>query len=96
MRRSSPQRTDLDDTHIGLARREFRGQPALADTRVADDGTSRAARDAPRRRYGLQPAHLVGPADERGSVGGFGLAAEPLVHRTGAVRPLTCTWPSDS
>ena len=46
--------------------------------------TNRAARADDRVvEHGLQPAHLVGPADERGGVGGLGLAAEPLVHRHG-------------
>ena len=68
---------------------EFRRQPALADAGVADDGHQpRRPRGDRVVEDGLQPSHLVGPADERGGVGGLGLAAEPLVHRHGRGPPL--------
>ena len=74
----------LDDAGVGLRSGELRGQPALADTGVADDGHhSGRSRGDRVVEDGLQPAHLVGAADERSGVGGFGVPAEPLVHRHG-------------
>ncbi len=74
----------VDDARLGLSAGELRGQPALADTGVADDGDQPGR---PRRHRvvhrGLQSADFVGPADEGRCVGGARLASEPLVDGHG-------------